>query len=290
MELVHDIASLRAQLARWQQAGKRWGLIPTMGNLHAGHLSLVRLAQAEVDCVVVSIFVNPLQFGEDEDFAQYPRTLAADCDALRRLGCDLVFCPDVSELYPAQGRQTRLQADPQLASRFEGALRPGHFDGVVTVVAKLFNLVQPHLAVFGQKDYQQLCVIQAMVADLNWPIELLRGPIARDTDGLALSSRNQYLDARQRKIAPQLYQVLQDLAHNLTQPLQPLTDASPALCWQQLQADATEKLLALGFDAVDYIAWVDQERLTEVTVAEQPSVLLVVARLGTTRLLDNLEL
>jgi pantoate--beta-alanine ligase len=286
MELVHDIASLRAQLARWQQAGKRWGLIPTMGNLHAGHLSLVQLAQAEVDCVVVSIFVNPLQFGEGEDFTKYPRTFASDCDALRKLGCDLVFCPDVSELYPAQGRQTRLQADPQLASRFEGALRPGHFDGVVTVVAKLFNLVQPHLAVFGQKDYQQLCVIQAMVTDLNWPIQLLRGPIVRDNDGLALSSRNQYLDARQRKIAPQLYQVLQDLAHKLTQPL---TDASPAL-WQQLQADATEKLLALGFDAVDYIAWVDQESLTEVTVAEQPSVLLVVARLGTTRLLDNLEL
>lgn len=288
MELVHDIASLRAQLGRWQQAGKRWALVPTMGNLHEGHLSLVRLAQAQVDYVVVSIFVNPLQFGEGEDFAQYPRTLAADCDALRSLGCDLVFCPDVGELYPAQGRQTRLQADPQLASRFEGALRPGHFDGVVTVVAKLFNLVQPHLAVFGQKDYQQWRVIQAMVADLNWPIQLLRGPIARDTDGLALSSRNQYLDARQRKIAPQLYQVLQEVAHNLTQNL--ADGSAPLELWSQLKAKAEKKLLACGFDAVDYIAWVDQESLTEVTVAEQPSVLLVVARLGTTRLLDNLEL
>jgi pantoate--beta-alanine ligase len=259
-----------------------------MGNLHAGHLSLVRLAQEQVDYVVVSIFVNPLQFGEGEDFAQYPRTLAADCDALCRLGCDLVFCPDVGELYPAQGRQTRLQADPQLASRLEGALRPGHFDGVVTVVAKLFNLVQPHLAVFGQKDYQQWRVIQAMVADLNWPIQLLRGPIARDTDGLALSSRNQYLGARQRKIAPHLYQVLQDVAHNLTQNL--ASGSSTLELWPQLKAKAEEKLLECGFDAVDYIAWVDQESLTEVTLAEQPSVLLVVARLGTTRLLDNLEL
>jgi pantoate--beta-alanine ligase len=283
MQVVQDIAGLRAQLAQWRQAGKRWALVPTMGNLHAGHLSLVRLAQAQVDYVVVSIFVNPLQFGEGEDFAQYPRTLAADCAHLQAIGCDLVFSPAAIELYPMVGRQSRLSADPLLASRFEGALRPGHFDGVVTVVAKLFNLVQPHLAVFGQKDYQQWRVIQAMVADLNWPVQLLKGPIARDSDGLALSSRNQYLDARQRSIAPTLYQVLASLAQAI------VTAAQPMASWPDLSAQARQQLLVAGFDAVDYIAWVDQQDLTDVVDPTQPSVLLVVARLGTTRLLDNIE-
>lgn len=284
MELVHDIAALRAQLAQWRQAGKRWALVPTMGNLHAGHLSLVQLAQAQVDYVVVSIFVNPLQFGEGEDFAQYPRTLAADCDQLQVLGCDLVFSPSASELYPTEGRQSRVTADPQLASRFEGALRPGHFDGVVTVVAKLFNLVQPHVAVFGQKDYQQWRVIQAMVADLNWPIQLLKGPIARDTDDLALSSRNQYLDATQRRIAPQLYQVLSKLAQAI------VATEHPMISWPELCAQAQQQLIAAGFDAVDYIAWVDQQDLTDVVDITKPSVVLAVARLGTTRLLDNIEI
>ncbi|AHF00794.1 pantothenate synthetase [Thiomicrospira aerophila AL3] len=284
MQVVQDIAALRAQLAQWRQAGKTWALVPTMGNLHAGHLSLVSLAQSHVDYVVVSIFVNPLQFGEGEDFAQYPRTLAADCDQLQALGCDLVFSPSASELYPTEGRQSRVSADPLLASRFEGALRPGHFDGVVTVVAKLFNLVQPHVAVFGQKDYQQWRVIQAMVADLNWPIQLLKGPIARDTDDLALSSRNQYLDATQRRIAPQLYQVLSKLAQAI------VATEHPMISWPGVCAKAQQELIVAGFDEVDYIAWVDQQDLTDVMDITKPSVLLVVARLGTTRLLDNIEI
>ncbi|SFR53083.1 pantoate--beta-alanine ligase [Thiomicrospira sp. ALE5] len=284
MQVLHDIQSLKTQLAKWREAGKSWALVPTMGNLHAGHLSLVSLAQSQADFVVVSIFVNPLQFGEGEDFNQYPRTLAADCAHLQALGCDLVFSPAATELYPAEGGQSRLCADPLLTSRFEGALRPGHFDGVVTVVAKLFNLVQPCLAVFGQKDYQQWRVIQAMVADLNWPIQLLKGPIARDTDGLALSSRNQYLDATQRQIAPHLFQLLDGLADSLRSAKDPVT------IWPSLRADLQGRLIAAGFDAVDYIAWVDQQDLTDVRDKSKPSVLLAVARLGSTRLLDNIEI
>lgn len=284
MNLVHDSASLQAQIALWQAAGKRWALVPTMGNLHAGHLGLVQQAQRQVDHIVVSIFVNPLQFGEGEDFATYPRSLTADCDALRGVGCDLVFCPAVTDIYPTTGAMTKLQAHAALAARFEGESRPGHFDGVVTVVAKLFNLVRPHLAVFGQKDYQQWRIVQAMVSDLNWPIQLLKAPIARDDDGLALSSRNQYLNLEQRQLAPRLYQTLQLLADTLHATKDPLK------YWPELQSNAVTELLMAGFNKVDYLVWVEQHTLAPLKDPQQASVLLVAARLDKTRLLDNLEL
>ncbi len=250
-----------------------------MGNLHSGHLSLVDLAKQHADRVVVSIFVNPLQFGPNEDFEQYPRTLEADCQQLKQQGVDLVFAPSVNEMYPQGQIQTRVCAADALSNILEGASRPQHFDGVTTVVAKLFHLVQPDTAIFGQKDYQQWRIVEQMVQDLSMPIEIVCAPIGRDQDGLALSSRNQYLDEQQRKIAPHLHQALKGMAQSIEGGQRAFTE---------LEQQATAVLLQKGFDQVDYIKVVEARSLTLPVDTDKELVILAVARLGKTRLLDNL--
>ena len=205
MNTVKTLRELRAAVAQARAEGKQIGFVPTMGNLHAGHVSLVEIAAQRADFVVASIFVNPLQFGAGEDLDKYPRTLAADQEKLLAAGCHLLFHPDVAEIYPhGMGDQTRVSV-PGVSEGLCGASRPGHFEGVATVVTKLFNMVQPDLAVFGEKDYQQLAVIRALVQDLNMPIQIIGAPTQRAEDGLALSSRNGYLSDEQRAAAPALY-------------------------------------------------------------------------------------
>ena len=208
MNTVKTVRELRAVIARARREGKQIALVPTMGNLHSGHGALVTTAAQQADFVVASIFVNPLQFGANEDLDTYPRTLAADQERLLQAGCDLLFAPTVEEMYP-NGMEglTRVTA-AKLSNELCGSRRPGHFDGVTTVVSKLFNMVQPDLAIFGQKDYQQLAVIRAMVNDLNFPIQIISEPTVRADDGLALSSRNGYLSDEQRALAPALYRHL----------------------------------------------------------------------------------
>jgi len=212
MNTVKTLRELRAAVTHARSAGKRIGFVPTMGNLHSGHAALVAKAAQQADFVVASIFVNPLQFGAGEDLDKYPRTLAADQEKLLQAGCNLLFAPSVEEMYPSgMTGQTRVSV-PQLSEGLCGASRPGHFEGVATVVNKLFNMVQPDMAVFGQKDYQQLAVIRAMVHDLNMPIQIIGEPTVRAEDGLALSSRNGYLTAEQRAVAPTLYRSLSQIA------------------------------------------------------------------------------
>lgn len=285
MQTFFTVADLRAQIQAWRAAGLKIALVPTMGNLHLGHLSLLEIAKQKADKVVASIFVNPLQFGVGEDFDSYPRTLEQDQQKLAEIGCDALFAPNAQEVYPNGQPETLVTASKPLTSLLEGASRPGHFDGVCTVVAKLFNLVQPDVAIFGQKDYQQWLVLQAMVADLNFPIEMICAPIGRAENGLALSSRNQYLTAEQLEIAPKLYVVLQNIRLAIESGNQDLA----ALC-----EAAKQQLIFEGFDAVDYISVHDKTTLEEVvalaeTDSPQPDlVVLAVARLGRTRLLDNL--
>ncbi|UQB41750.1 pantoate--beta-alanine ligase [Thiomicrospira microaerophila] len=281
MIAVSRVQTLREQIKQWRRDGLKIGFVPTMGNLHQGHLGLVDIAKQQADRVVVSIFVNPLQFGEGEDFARYPRTLDQDQIKLQSQRCDLLFCPSVEELYPSGAISTRVQADPELAALWEGAARPGHFDGVCTVVAKLFNLVQPDLAIFGQKDFQQWTIIKRMVVELNWPVELVKAPIARDQDGLALSSRNQYLSVDQRQIAPKLYVVLQDAA---------MACFSGNADLSSLCQTGVNQLLSLGFDQVDYFSIVDPTSLKPLTQLQDSMTLIAVARLGGIRLLDNIEI
>ena len=211
MQTVQDAAALRATIRGWRGQGLTVGFVPTMGNLHAGHHSLIKLARARADRVVASVFVNPTQFGPNEDFERYPRTLVQDQVGLAEQDCDLLFAPDVATLYPFGAEHSVSIRVPQLTETLEGAHRPGHFDGVATVVCKLFNLVQPDLAVFGQKDFQQLKVIERMVRDLSLPVKIMAAPTLRADDGLALSSRNQYLSADDRELAPQIYATLQQM-------------------------------------------------------------------------------
>ncbi|VAW48884.1 Pantoate--beta-alanine ligase [hydrothermal vent metagenome] len=275
---LETLAELRAMVSEWKRAGLTVGFVPTMGNLHAGHLSLVKLAQQRCDRVVVSLFVNPLQFGPNEDFDRYPRTLTEDIEKLNALQLNAVYLPSVEEMYPCGLAQTVVFIPGDLTNVLEGASRPGHFDGVSTVVCKLFNMVQPDVAVFGQKDYQQSLVIQKMVRDLALPIEVVVAPISRDKDGLALSSRNQYLSVEQRKVAPKLYVALQDIA---------LAIASGNQHFNVLTEVAKERLIEEGFDSVDYLQVCDAVTLQAVDEASQAVVVLAVVRLGTTRLLDN---
>lgn len=279
MQVFEQICALKEQVRHWKSEGLRIGFVPTMGNLHAGHLSLVELAKQQADRVVVSIFVNPLQFGPDEDFERYPRTFEADCEQLQAHSVDALFFPQVDEMYPSGTSQTRVIVPDALTGLLEGKSRPGHFDGVTTVVAKLFNVVQPDVAVFGQKDFQQYAVIERMVTDLAMPVELVRAPIAREEDGLALSSRNQYLNEAQRQIAPKLYTVLCDVATALESGNRNFSD---------LESVATQSLLAEGFDAVDYIAIVDPLTLLPAVESQTRFAVLAVARMGATRLLDNI--
>ncbi|MCU7651009.1 pantoate--beta-alanine ligase [Pseudomonas piscis] len=280
MNTVKTVRELRAAVARARSEGKRIGFVPTMGNLHSGHAALVAKAAQRVDFVVASIFVNPLQFGAGEDLDKYPRTLAADQEKLLQAGCHLLFAPTVEEMYPdGMAGQTRVSV-PQLSEGLCGGSRPGHFEGVATVVSKLFNMVQPDLAVFGQKDYQQLAVIRALVHDLNMPIQIIGEPTVRAEDGLALSSRNGYLSAEQRAIAPVLYRSLSQIAEAIR---------NGARDYPQLLAEQQRLLEAAGLRQ-DYLEIRHARNLRQATAEDRDLVILVAAYLGTTRLIDNLHL
>jgi pantoate--beta-alanine ligase len=290
MQIISTIAELRARLANEQSIA----FVPTMGNLHEGHLNLMRLAREHgsctkgtqsvnqqagcgVVCIVASIFVNPLQFGPSEDFNKYPRTLEEDCDKLQGLA-DVVFAPSVNEMYPEQ--QTVFVEPPPIANELCGASRPGHFRGMATVVLKLLSIVQPHVALFGKKDYQQLHIIRQMVAQLNLPISIVGGETVRAADGLALSSRNQYLNEAQRSQATLLYQTLQDMRNAIRQGERN---------FEQLQREAVSALSASGW-LVEYVAIRDQFDLQSASQLQRELVILAAAKLGGVRLLDNVEI
>lgn len=277
IETVDTLPALRARISEWKRAGLRVGLVPTMGNLHAGHFSLVQALRGRVDRVVASVFVNPTQFGPNEDFARYPRTPEQDARGLQAAGCDLLWRPSVEAMYPLGLHNTVTVRVPGITEILDGAHRPGHFDGVATVVARLFNQVQPDVAAFGRKDYQQLAVIAHLVADLAFPVELLPVEIARDPDGLALSSRNQYLDADARARAPALNATLCGL-RDAMQAGTPSAQAVDA---------AVGALAAAGFE-VDYVE-VRAADLSPFVDGQRTAVALAAARLGATRLIDNLE-
>ncbi|MDE2148387.1 MAG: pantoate--beta-alanine ligase [Gammaproteobacteria bacterium] len=275
MQRCETPAALRAALAG---RGGRVALVPTMGSLHAGHLRLVERAREAADVVVASVFVNPLQFGRGEDYACYPRALEADAAQLGQAGADVLFAPSVETIYPhGYPPATTVQLAGELVDSLEGAHRPGHFTGVATVVNILFNLVQPAVAVLGEKDYQQLCVIRRMVADLGLAVEILGQPTVRAADGLALSSRNRYLGAVERAVAPRLYQALRALAERLTAGQRDFT---------ALERQAVAGLRTAGF-APDYVAVRDPQ--LRAPAERGPWVLLAAARLGGTRLLDCLR-
>ena len=277
MQVISTITELRARLNNERAIA----FVPTMGNLHEGHLNLVRLARDHGSCVVASIFVNPLQFGPTEDFDRYPRTLEADCAKLKGLA-DMVFAPSVNEIYPL--RQTVFVEPSPVANELCGASRPGHFRGMATVVLKLLNIVQPQVALFGKKDYQQLHIIRQLVAQLNLPVRIVGGETVRAADGLALSSRNQYLSADQRSEAVFLYRTLQGMRQAI---LQGERD------FERLQKRAVEALAARGW-LPDYVAVRNQSDLQPASLAQgdpaqRELVILAAARLGNTRLLDNVE-
>ena len=277
MLIIEPLPLLRQQIRRLRMEGKRVALVPTMGNLHDGHMKLVDEAKARADVVVVSIFVNPMQFDRLEDLARYPRTLQEDCEKLNKRKVDLVFAPSVKEIYP-NGTETHTYVDvPGLSTMLEGASRPGHFRGVSTIVSKLFNLVQPDIACFGEKDFQQLALIRKMVADMGFDIEIVGVPIMRAKDGLALSSRNGYLTAEQRKIAPGLYKVLSSIADKLQAGERDL---------DEIIAIAGQELNEKGFRSDD-IQIRDADTLLEISENSKRAVILVAAWLGDARLIDN---
>lgn len=280
MQLIHTVAELRQRLKQEAQVG----FVPTMGNLHAGHVALVALAKQHASCVVVSIFVNPMQFGAGEDFASYPRTLEADCEKLAQVGADIVFAPSVQEMYPdadAQGlHQTMTITPPPLANSLCGASRSGHFAGVATVVMKLFNIVQPDVAVFGKKDFQQLMVIRALVKQFNLPIQIIAADTMRESSGLAMSSRNGYLSDAQKQQATQLYQSLEQIAQALK---------AGHADWGALLGDAKQTLMQAGWQ-VDYLEIRNALNLTPALPIDKDCVVLVAAKIGNTRLIDNLEM
>ncbi|MEQ9727723.1 pantoate--beta-alanine ligase [Pseudomonas sp. WHRI 8822A] len=279
MNTVNTVRELRAAVAQARKEGKQIALVPTMGNLHAGHAALVEKAAQRADFVVASIFVNPMQFGPAEDLDKYPRTLQADQQRLVEAGCHLLFHPDVTEMYPGgMGEQTRVSV-PGVSEGLCGASRPGHFEGVATVVTKLFNMVQPDIAVFGQKDFQQLAVIRTLVRDLNMPIQIIGEPTVRAESGLALSSRNGYLSDAQRATASVLYRSLQHIA----QAIQDGERDLPALI-----AAAQQQHLEAGLRA-DYLEVREAQALRPVSTGDRELVVLVAAYLGNTRLIDNLS-
>ncbi len=277
METVTALAALRGAVARFRAAGERVALVPTMGNLHRGHLALVARARAEARRVVVTVFVNPTQFGPGEDFAAYPRTPEADAGLLAAAGCDVLFLPPVAEVYPdGEAGATRVEV-PDLSTILCGAFRPGHFAGVTSVVARLFHMVGPDVAVFGDKDYQQLTIIRRMVRDLHMPIRIIGLPTVREPDGLALSSRNQYLTPAERGVAPRLAAVLGEVAAAL---------AAGRRDFAALEADAAAALAAAGFRP-DYVAIRRAADLGEPAAGDAGLVVLAAAWLGRARLIDN---
>jgi pantoate--beta-alanine ligase len=277
MKTFPNISGLQRELSA-VKANQRIAFVPTMGNLHQGHLSLVQKAKELAEVVVVSIFVNPLQFGPNEDLDKYPRTLEADQEKLEALGVDLLFTPTAESIYPEGLEQHSKVSVPKLGDFHCGASRPGHFDGVTTVVNILFNIIQPDIAIFGQKDFQQLAIIKKMVADLYMPIDIIGCPTGRAEDGLALSSRNQYLTEKEREIAPTLYQVLQQAQNLLVAGNDTVTIATMM----------REKLQSAGF-IVDYCNIADAKTLGQVLENTEEVVILVAAKLGQTRLIDNVS-
>ncbi|MDO9362628.1 MAG: pantoate--beta-alanine ligase [Sphingopyxis sp.] len=276
MQIIRDIAMLHRAVTALKQGGKSVALVPTMGALHDGHISLVRMAKRVADHAVVSIFVNPTQFGPNEDFAAYPRDEARDAALLAQQGTALLWAPDVGTMYPG-GHSTHIEV-AELGADYCGAARPGHFDGVATVVAKLFNQVRPDVAIFGEKDWQQLAIIRRMARDLDFAIDILGAPIARDADGLALSSRNAYLSEAQRAAATTFPQALAVAAKAIAAG----GDIKEAL------ATAEAAIVAGGFDSVDYVALADADNLERLGAFRKPARLLAAARMGKTRLIDNL--
>ena len=277
MLIIETLPLLRQHIRRLRQEGKRIALVPTMGNLHDGHMKLVDAAKASADVVVASIFVNPMQFDRPDDLARYPRTLQDDCEKLNKRKVDLVFAPAAAEIYP-HGIEIQTYVDvPGLSTMLEGASRPGHFRGVSTIVSKLFNLVQPDVACFGEKDFQQLALIRKMVADMGYDIEIIGVPIMRAKDGLALSSRNGYLSAEQRKIAPGLHKVMNSVAEKL---------AAGERNLDEVIAIAAQELNEKGFRADD-IQIRDADTLFDLTETSKRAVILMAAWLGEARLIDN---
>ncbi|EBN0823970.1 pantoate--beta-alanine ligase [Salmonella enterica subsp. enterica serovar Senftenberg] len=277
MLIIETLPLLRQHIRCLRQEGKRVALVPTMGNLHDGHMKLVDEAKARADVVIVSIFVNPMQFDRPDDLVRYPRTLQEDCEKLNKRKVDYVFAPAVEEIYP-QGLEGQTYVDvPGLSTMLEGASRPGHFRGVSTIVSKLFNLIQPDIACFGEKDFQQLALIRKMVADMSYDIEIVGVPIIRAKDGLALSSRNSYLTAEQRKIAPGLHNVMNSIAEKLIAGNREL---------QEIIAIAEQELNEKGFRADD-IQIRDADTLQELTETSKRAVILAAAWLGQARLIDN---
>ena len=277
MLIIETLPMLRREIRRWRQEGKRIALVPTMGNLHEGHMTLVDEARARADIVVTSIFVNPMQFERPDDLARYPRTLQEDCEKLNRRKVDLVFAPAPGDVYPKGLSEQTFVDVPGLSTLLEGASRPGHFRGVSTIVSKLFNLVQPDLACFGEKDYQQLALIRKMVADMGYDIEIVGVPTIRAKDGLALSSRNGYLTADERKIAPVLSEVMNSIAERLSNGERHV---------EEILADADAALAVKGLRA-DGLAICDADTLLPLNVDSQRAVILMAAWLGKARLIDN---
>ncbi len=278
MEIVSTVVELRQRVSGWRRQGQTVAFVPTMGNLHPGHLALVSDACAQADQVIVSIFVNPTQFGPGEDFEAYPRTLEQDCERLASVGVALVFAPTVDEMYPGgPDASTRVEV-PGLSDDLCGRFRPGHFTGVATVVARLLNMVQPDIGIFGRKDYQQFLVIQRLARDLAFPVKIVGAPTVREPDGLAMSSRNAFLSGSERALAPALFQELLRAARRL----QAGERDYPAIC-----ADARARLEAAGFGS-EYFEVRRAADLKEPRPGDTQLVILLAARLGRARLIDNL--
>ena len=280
MQTIHNIPHLHTLLKKWRSEQQRVAFVPTMGNLHNGHLRLVQEALQQADRVLVSIFVNPLQFNNLSDLENYPRTIQADCNLLAEHGVHATFCPEENEMVATSMDQQTKVIVPELSDILCGASRPGHFVGVTTIVAKLFNIVQPHVAIFGEKDYQQLLLIRRMVADLCLPIEIIAIPTERDTDGLALSSRNNYLNLSERATAPLIYETLKNIKDEIL---------AGNIDYQKIINQGTEKLNAAGFK-VDYLAICETNKLNVATLDDKDIIILIAAFLGKARLIDNVRL
>jgi pantoate--beta-alanine ligase len=279
METVNTIDAVRSRIRDWRLSRLRIAFVPTLGNLHAGHMSLLEAAHQRGDRVVASIFVNPLQFGPSEDYTAYPRTLEDDQKLLEQARCDLLFAPSVGEMYPTGGDQRTLVIVRGLSNILDGEFRPGHFDGVATVVTKLFGIVAPDVAVFGEKDYQQLLVVRHMTLDLALPVEIIGAPTVRAEDGLALSSRNRYLDADERARAPAIYQSLQQAAKGLS---------AGSADFAALERQGEQAIERAGM-TLDYFSIRNARDLTTPTPDSKEFVILIAARLGRARLIDNMR-
>jgi pantoate--beta-alanine ligase len=280
MDQANSISELRQYVQHWKDHKQSIAFVPTMGNLHDGHLSLIAKGQSLCDRSICSIFVNPMQFGPNEDFNHYPRTLTQDLEFLESIGCDLVYMPTASELYPKGLENITQVLVTDLTNIFEGAHRPGHFTGVATIVAKLFNIVKPDISVFGKKDFQQYCVIKKMTRDLNLDVEIIGQETTREDSGLATSSRNQYLSADQKVQAALIYQTLQEASNRISKG---------ETNFSALELESIDRLEGAGFET-DYFSVCNAETLMPATTEDKKLVILVTAQLGETRLLDNIEI